>query len=72
MHVYVQSLKDKVDELHANVNLHEYRDARILAFSETSSDTDADLTIRRFGAPVSVLDRDTVATGKSQGGGVCV
>lgn len=45
-----------------------------MAFSETwlsSKDTDTDLSINGFGAPVR-LDRDAEATGKSQGGGVCV
>lgn len=71
----VQSLRNKTDELQANViNQHKYRDACIMAFSETwlmPTDTDSDLTISGFGAPVR-LDRDSGATGKSQGGGVCV
>lgn len=71
----VQSLRNKTDELQANtIHLHEYRDACIMAFSETwltSTDANSDLTISGFGAPVR-LDRDTDATGKSQGGGVCV
>ena len=71
----VQSLRNKTDELQANSNyLHEYRNACIMAFSETwlsSRDSDADLSISGFGAPVR-LDRDAESTGKSQGGGVCV
>ena len=70
----VQSLRNKTDELQANSNyLHEYRNACIMAFSETwlsSRDSDADLSISGFGAPVR-LDRDAESTGKSQGGGVC-
>ena len=71
----VQSLRNKTDELQANSNyLHEYRNACIMAFSETwlsSRDSDADLSISGFGAPVR-LDRDAESTGKSQGGGVCI
>ena len=70
-----QSLRNKIDDLQANSNyLQEYRNACIMAFSETwlsSKDTDTDLSISGFGAPVR-LDRDAEATGKSQGGGVCV
>ena len=65
----------QTDGLQANTNyLHEYRDACIMVFSEkwlTSTDSDPEMTISSFGAPV-ILDRDMNAMGKSQGGRVCL
>lgn len=71
----VQSLRNKIDELQATVHVHHaYREACILAFTETwlkSQDSDSVLTINGFGIPLRT-DRDPVITGKSQGGGVCL
>lgn len=69
----VQSLRNKIDELQATVHVHHaYREACILAFTETwlkAQDIDSVLTIHGFGTPLRT-DRDSVITGKSQGGGV--
>jgi len=69
----VQSLRNKTDELQANVlHLREFRDACVLAFTETrlsDSDCDPSLEISGFGVPVR-LDRDSEVTHKTQGGGV--
>ncbi len=69
----VQSLKNKVDELQANIrHLREYKNACILALTETwltPQDTDSSLALDGFDSPVR-LDRDNEVTGKNQGGGV--
>lgn len=70
----VRSLRNKTDELQANVNhLHEYRNASILAFTETwlkPSDDNKVLHLDGFGTPIR-LNRDCDVTGKQHGGGVC-
>uniref|UniRef100_A0AAV2KTK8 Uncharacterized protein n=1 Tax=Knipowitschia caucasica TaxID=637954 RepID=A0AAV2KTK8_KNICA len=69
-----QSIRNKMDELHANVvHQEKFKNACILAFSETwitSADSEMDLSLPGFGAPIR-LDRDPDVTGKSQEGGVC-
>lgn len=71
----VRSLRNKIDELQANVNyMHQYRTASILAFTETwlnKNDNDDTLSIDGFGIPLR-LDRDNESTGKQCGGGVCL
>lgn len=68
----VRSLQGKVDELQANVHyMHEYRNARLLAFTETwlvDNVCDQDLLIG-FSSRVR-LDRNQQNMGKVQGGGV--
>ena len=63
------------DELTANVRyMTEYRDSCILCLTETwlcDSVTDDSVAINGFGAPLRT-DRDTQASGKNQGGGVCL
>ena len=70
----VRSLRSKTDELQANVNyMHEYRQACLLAFTETWLDgnvQDSDLFIDEFDTPIR-LDRNKRDTWKEQGGGVC-
>lgn len=70
-----QSLRNKTDELQANVvHLRDYRDACLMAFTETwlnVLDTDSALEISGFGAPLR-LDRDSEVTHKTMGGGVCL
>lgn len=70
----VQSLKRKADELRVNTHyLHEYREACILAFSETwLNDTVLDSEVCPEGFSLVRLDRCSMATGKDHGGGVCV
>ncbi|KAK0144778.1 hypothetical protein N1851_016764 [Merluccius polli] len=69
-----QSLRNKVDELQANVkHISEYRDACVIALTETwlkDYDPTQDFDIDGFGQPYR-LDRDAQITGKSLGGGVC-
>ncbi len=71
----IQSLKNKIDELRENVeNLTEYKSADLLAFTETwlkKKHSQYSLDIEGFGGPYR-LDRDSEATGKSRGGGVCL
>ena len=71
----VQSLRNKLDELRANVKFpREYREACLLAFTETwlkEQDSHSDLEIDGFGEPYR-LDRDPTVTGKSLGGGLCL
>ncbi|KAG7489287.1 hypothetical protein JOB18_008764 [Solea senegalensis] len=70
-----QSLRNKVDELQANVkHISEYRDACVIALTETwlkDYDPTQDFDIDGFGQPYR-LDRDAQITGKSLGGGVCL
>ncbi len=70
-----QSLRNKVDELQANVkHISEYRDACMIALTETwlkDYDLNHDFDIDGFGLPYR-LDRDAQVTGKSLGGGVCL
>ena len=70
-----QSIRNKVDELQANViHLEKFRDTCIIAFNETwltSTDLEIDLSLSGFGLPIR-LDRDADVTGKSLGGGVCL
>ena len=70
-----RSLRNKIDELQANVRFqHEFRDACLLAITETwlsEKDSDTELAIDSFGSPMQ-LDRDAAATGMSRGGGVCL
>ncbi|XP_049908650.1 uncharacterized protein nek6 isoform X1 [Epinephelus moara] len=75
-HLYPAAVYDpKVDELQALVRFqHDFRDACLLAITEswlTDRDSDADLSLDGFGAPVR-LDCDASVMGKSQGGGVCL
>jgi hypothetical protein len=67
-----QSLRNKTDELEACVRyLREYREANLVCLSETwlsGMDLDPDLP----GFSVMRSDRSRTATGKKQGGGVCV
>ncbi|KAK0133056.1 Arachidonate 15-lipoxygenase B [Merluccius polli] len=69
------SLRNKVDELQANVKfLEEYKNACLLAITETwlkDHDSQSDLRIDGFGEPVR-LDRDPTVTGKSLGGGLAL
>ena len=71
----VRSLRNKMDELQANVNhMHEYRSASILAFTETwlnKNDEESTTHIDGFAPPLR-LDRDSERTGKQHGGGVCL
>lgn len=71
----VQSLRNKMDELQANVKyLKEYNSACLLALTETwlkDHDSYSDLEIDGFGEPYR-LDRDPTVTGKSLGGGLCL
>ncbi|KAG7464319.1 hypothetical protein JOB18_004301, partial [Solea senegalensis] len=70
-----QSLRNKVDELQANVkHISEYRDACVIALTETwlkDYDPTQDFDIDGFGQPYRI-DRDAQITGKSLGGGVCL
>ena len=70
-----RSLRNKVDELQANVRFqHEFRDACLLAITETwlsERDSDTELAIDSFGSPVRI-DRDAAAAGMSRGGGICL
>ena len=71
---HVCSLRSKMDKLQANVNyMHEYRQACILAFTETwlnDNVQDSDLFIDGLGTPIR-LDRSKHDTGKEHGEGVC-
>lgn len=70
-----QSLRNKLDELQANVRfLSDYRNACVISLTETwlkEHDSDSDLEIDGFGGPVR-LDREAAVMGKSLGGGVCI
>lgn len=71
----VQSLRNNVDELQANVKfLEEYKTGCLLAITETwlkDHDSQADLAIDGFGEPFR-LDRDPTVTGKSLRGGLAL
>ncbi len=71
----VQSLRNKVDELHGCVRFQkDFKDCCVLAFTETwltEHDQDSNLFIDGFGVPFR-LDRKSAVTRKSQGGGVCL
>ena len=73
--VNAQSLRNKVDDLQANVKfLSEYKSACLIAVTETwlkQQDLSPDLAIDGFGEPLR-LDRDPTVTGKSLGGGLCL
>ena len=70
-----QSLRNKTEELQEEVHSsHDFKDACILAFSETffsERDSPNDTAIDGFGSPFR-QDRDAAITGKSTGGGVCL
>ena len=70
----VQSIKRKADKLRANTRyLHEYREACVLAFSETwLNETVPDSEVCPDGFSIVRLDRCSKATGKEHGGGMCV
>lgn len=52
----VQSIRNKTDELQANTNyLHSTEMVALLAFSETTTDSDPEMTISGFGAPQITL-----------------
>lgn len=71
----VQSIRNKLDELQANVHhAREFRDACVMAFTETwltDRESDSSLELKGFGPPVR-MDRDSSVTGRTQGGGVCL
>lgn len=70
----VQSLRNKVDELQANVKFLEYKSACVLPITETwlkDYDPQSDLESDGFGKPFR-LDRDPTVTGKSLGGGLAL
>ena len=71
----VRSVRSKTDELQAAVNdIHEKRNAHLLAFTETWLEEnvhDNQLFIDGFETPVR-LDRNSSATWKSHGGGLCL
>ncbi|KAK7915531.1 hypothetical protein WMY93_011292 [Mugilogobius chulae] len=71
----VQSLRNKLDELSGYVQFQkDFKECCVMAFTETwltEQDQDADLRMDGFGPPFR-LDRDAEATGKAQGGGVCL
>ncbi len=71
----MRSLRNKLDELHANVSCQwEYKDAGLICVTETWLDStivDSQLSLSDFGTPVR-LDRDTVSSQKRHGGGGCV
>lgn len=53
---------------------HDFRNVCVMAFTETwlsEGDSDSSLRLDDFGVPVR-MDRDETATGKAQGGGVCL
>ena len=62
----VQSLRNKLDELQANVcHLREFRDASVMAFTETwltDKDSDSSRDMDGFGPSVH-LDRDRYVSG---------
>lgn len=70
-----QYLRNNTNELQVHVRLQrEFRDSCLLAIIEiwlSDRDSDSDITMDGFGAPVH-LDRDAGATGMSRGGGVCL
>lgn len=70
-----RSLRNKIDELQAHVRYqHEFKDACILALSESwldERDKDCELELDGFGAPLR-MDREEASTGKTRGGGVCL
>lgn len=72
----VQSLRNKADELQGS-SIHfqkDFKDCGVLAFSETwlsERNLDSDLSLDGFGTPFC-LDRNAEATGKTQGGRVCL
>ena len=71
----VRSLRSETDELQATVNyIHECKNACLLAFTETwlnGNVHDNEWFIDGFGTPIH-LDRNSSATRKSHGGGVCL
>lgn len=71
----IRSLRSKTDELQATVNyIHECKNVCLLAFTETWLDgnvQDNELFIDGLGTPIC-LDRNSSATRKSHGGGVCL
>ena len=71
----VQSLRNKIDELQANVEcIRDYKNACVIALTETwlkEQDMGQDYEIDGFGQPIR-LDRDEQLTGKSHGGGVAL
>lgn len=71
----VQSLRNKIDELQANVkSLSEYKHSCIISLTETwlkNHDSNDDLEIDGFGHPWR-LDHDAQLTGKCMGGGMCL
>jgi len=71
----VRSIRNKLDELHANVKfLNEYRESCLLCFTETwlnPSINDQILSLPEFDTPIR-LDRSADSTGKQVGGGLCI
>ena len=67
-----QSIRNKTDELEANVKFyHEFREANLMCLSETwLTENDGDPEIPGF--TVVHGDRSLDETGKRRGGGVCV
>ncbi|XP_038838225.1 uncharacterized protein LOC120035736 [Salvelinus namaycush] len=71
--INAQSLRGKADELSANLRFqHEYREACLLAFTETwLDDRVPDREVEPAGFTLVRADRDLTVTGKLHGGGVC-
>ena len=71
----VRSLRNKLDELHANITCQwAYSQANLICLTETWLDNniaDSELSMDGFGTPLR-LDRNTVSSLKSHGGGLCV
>lgn len=72
--INAQSLRRKTDELAANLRfLHEYREACVLAITETWLDENIPSSdVEPSGYSVFRMDRDPDITGKFRGGGVCL
>ena len=67
----VQSISNKMDELHACLRFRVFRNCSMMCFTETwLHDKIPDPTLNGFS--LTRADRDNVITGKSKGGGVCV
>lgn len=71
----VRSLRNKLDELQANILCQwAYKEASLVCLTETWLDktiVDSELSLDGFGSPLR-LDRDTVSSMKKHGGGLCV
>lgn len=72
--INAQSLRAETDELSANTRyLHEYRDACVLAITETWLDNNIESSVvEPSGFSAFRTDRDPIITEKVRGGGVCL